>query len=206
MAQFAVNIFGTTNDDVDGGIVSPFKKEFILHIIKVTSNIPITNFEMFIEFYAVPWDLVPSGGRVIGINSGFVDGRYVNGRPQVIHIDTMTPIVLPSLQVDCQLFPNGGGNCPNPEDIRLFSMVHAVPVDASPSGYDINETDMEDVDLIIAELPVNILIIADGCRYQSTIGSAIKIYRDYFSSGALFGASTSNPDNKVIGQDEIIVI
>lgn len=206
MAEFQVNIFGTSNDDLDGSNGNGFIREFVLNIISVTSDITVTDFDMFIEYYAFPWDLIPSGGRATAINTGGVSGRITNVRPQIIHLDNMSPVTFPSLENDCVLNPSGGGSCPNPSDIRIFSMAHGVPVDASPSGYDSNETDMEDVTPQLAILPVEIIIVADGCRYSSVGGSTINIYKDYFSATPLFGGALLNPDNKVIGQDEIIIV
>jgi hypothetical protein len=204
MAEFRLNIFGTTNDDLDGSSGSGFKREFVLHIISVTSDISVTNFDMFLQYYAYPWDLIPLGGRASNVNGGALVDRIPNSRPQVIHLDTMSPSVFPTLEADCITFPAGGGSCPNPEDIRIFSMAHGVPIDASPSGYDSDETNMEDINLELASLPVDITIIADNCRYSGN--GNINIYKDYSSAGDLFGGTTANPDSKVIGQDEIIII
>lgn len=205
MAEFRLNIFGTTNDDLDGSSGTGFKREFVLHIISVTSDISVTDFDMFLQYYAYPWDLIPSGGRASNMNGGALVDRIPNVRPQVIHLDTASPVVFPTLESDCTTFPSGGGLCPNPEDIRIFSMAHGVPIDGSASGYDNNETDMEDVDLITATLQIDVTIIADSCRYTG-IGN-VNIYKGYNLSGGLYGGSgVGNPDNKVIGEDEIIII
>jgi hypothetical protein len=65
---------------------------------------------------------------------------------------------------------------------------------------------MDDTNLIFAELPVNITIIADGCRYNSSMGTTINIYKAYNSAGGLFGGSLSNPNNYPIGFNEKITI
>ena len=207
MVTFSVNIFGTSNDDVDsGGATNGTIREFILHVMQIESNTIISDFNMFIEFYAVPWDLVPSAARVRTINGVTPPPNYervLNGRKQVIHLNSMSPTSAPALISDCLTFPSGGGSCPNPEDIRLYSMVHGVPIDTgSGTGYDIAETDMYDDSITIAKLPVDIIIIADGCRYNSS-SAEVNIYKDYFSGGGLYGGSG---DINIIGSDEKIII
>ena len=95
--------------------------------------------------------------------------------------------------------------CPAPADMRLCSMVFQVPVTGSLTGYDEDYTDMYDENTNVAKLPVNINIIADGCRYSSVIGSTINVYKDYFGggSGALFGGAS---DIYPIGFNEKITI
>jgi hypothetical protein len=93
--------------------------------------------------------------------------------------------------------------CPSPVDIRLTSQAFQVPIAASLTGYDTNITDMYNDSSIIAKLPVNITIIADGCRYVSTVGTTINIYRNFGISGGLFGADY---DTNPIGFDEKITI
>ena len=81
---FSLNIFGTSNDDLDSG-GSNF--EFVLHIIKVVPDFPVTDFDMFVQFFASSWELAGSIPRVTqtnGLVSG-VDGRVTNNRPQILH-------------------------------------------------------------------------------------------------------------------------
>ena len=54
--------------------------------------------------------------------------------------------------------------------------------------------------------PMNITIIADGCKYTSQIGTSVNIYKDYNASGNLFGGSFSNPSNLPIGFNDKITI
>jgi hypothetical protein len=56
----------------------------------------------------------------------------------------------------CILNPNGGGGCPNPDDIRLYSMAHYVPI--LGGGYKAEETDMYDLNTEIARLPIKVTI------------------------------------------------
>lgn len=201
---FTINMFGTSNDDLDSG-GSNF--EFILHVISIIPDSPVSNFDMFMKFFASSWEF--SGGiiRATSVNGSGVDGRVTNNRPQVIHIDQLSPTTFPTLENDCILNPSGGGSCPNPEDIRIISQPHKIIIDAvSPTGYDVDETDAYNDSLVIAKMPVDIVIMADGCRYNSPLNAEFNIYRGYNSSGGLFGGQTNNPDNKIIGEDEIIVI
>lgn len=194
MAQFDINIFGTSNDSLS---LNNF--EFILHIIQVTPSISITDFVMIIEFYAASWDVVPSGGRISP--TGGAPDRVLNGRPNYIVLTDYVPTTLPTLNSDCNTTPPAG-TCPNGVDIRLFSAAYKVPIIGS--GYDPNETDMIDGVGNIDQLPANFTIIADGCKYTGS--GNINIYNDYNNAGGLFGSSTSNPGSKVIGEDEIITI
>jgi hypothetical protein len=58
-----------------------------------------------------------------------------------------------------------------------------------------------------AKLPVNITIIADGCRYSSEIGTTINIYTDYNTAEALCGGITViTPCSNPIGFNEKITI
>ena len=41
----------------------------------------------------------------------------------------MAPTVAPSLQFDCLANPSGGFSCPNPSNIRLYSVAHGIPID-----------------------------------------------------------------------------
>jgi hypothetical protein len=76
----------------------------------------------------------------------------------------------------------------------------------SPTNYDTDYTDMYNFTTNADKLPVNITIIADGCRYSSAIGTTINIYQNYFGSAGLFGGSLANPNNYPIGFNEKITI
>jgi hypothetical protein len=91
--------------------------------------------------------------------------------------------------------------------MRLTSQTFQVPISmSSPTGYIQTVTDMNDTNLLFAELPVNITIIADGCRYNSAIGTTINIYVAYNVGQSLFGGPLSNPNNYPIGFNEKITI
>jgi hypothetical protein len=131
----------------------------------------------------------------------------LNGRPQVIHLDTMTPNSPVALYPTCDISP--ALPCPSPADIRLCSMVFQtpIPIGITPTGYDANYTDMYNDPLLGPDkLPVNITIIADGCRYASTVGTTINIYPNYFTAADLFGGPLLNPNNYPIGFNEKITI
>jgi hypothetical protein len=129
---------------------------------------------------------------------------FTNTRPQVIHLDTMTPNSVVDLYPSCTI---PAPPCPSPSDMRLTSQTFQVPIStSSPTGYIQTVTDMDDTNLIFAELPVNITIIADGCRYNSSMGTTLNIYKAYNSAGGLFGGSLSNPNNYPIGFNEKITI
>lgn len=204
---FDVNIFGTTHDDLDGSNANGFSREFVIHVLQVECNQTIANFNMFIEFYAFPWKaLGTSPSWFIAPNAATnpitIENMKTNGRPQVIHLDTMTPNSPVALYSSCTI---PAPPCPSPADMRLFSMVFQVPVTGSLTGYDEDYTDMYDENTNVAKLPVNITIVADDCRYSSEIGTTINIYKDYFGggSGSLFGGAS---DIYPIGFNEKITI
>jgi hypothetical protein len=203
---FDVNIFGTSHVDLDGNNSDGFSREFLIHVLQVECNQTIGTFDMFIEFYAFPWKdgtfsewlLTPN------LQGGYIEDMFTNGRPQVIHLDTMTPNSPVALYPSCAI---PAPPCPSPSDMRLTSQTFQVPIStSSPTGYIQTVTDMNDIILVFAELPVNITIIADGCRYNSPMGTTINIYKDYNSSGGLFGGSLTNPNNYPIGFNEKITI
>jgi hypothetical protein len=197
---FDVNIFGTTHVDLDGSNANGFRREFVIHVLQVECNQTITNFDMFIEFYAFTY---PNFVWVASANS---DNMFLNQRPQVMHIDTMTPNSPVALYPSCNISP--ALPCPAPADIRLTSQTFQVPVVGF--GYDTDITDMYNEPLVDpAQLPVKITIIADGCRYTSPIDTTINIYKDYeggSTEGALFGGPNLNPNNYPIGFNEKITI
>ncbi len=206
---FDVNIFGTSHVDLDGQNNANYSREFVIHVLQVECNQPIATFDMFIEFYAFIWQTAPNGySWVTSINpqggpppTSYIDNMFLNGRPQVIHLDTMTPNSPIALYSSCTPVPVSP--CPSPADMRLTSQMFQVPIAATLTGYDTSITDMYDVPSPFAKLPVNITIVADGCRYSSSLGTEINIYTDYESSGGLFGA---NYDTNPIGFNEKITI
>jgi hypothetical protein len=209
---FDVNIFGTSHVNLDGSNSNGYSREFVIHVLQVECNQIITNFDMFIEFYAYPFRKGtfnnPTTPSPIGLwlNAFNIDEMKLNGRPQVIHLDTMTPNSVIDLYPSCTI-PTPP--CPSPSDMRLTSQTFQVPIStSSPTGYKQTVTDMYDEDTDIAKLPVNITIIADNCRYSSEIGTTINIYKEYIDgvNAALFGGSLSNPNNYPIGFNEKITI
>ena len=123
---------------------------FNIHILQVEYfDIVLSSFDMFISVYANPINplglpLKVSVNNLSQTNVGTtvtsnVDDRFLNKKPQVIHITGTTPNAAISLY-DCgtassfssTLYPNSPclttSPCPNPEDFRLFSMSHYVKV------------------------------------------------------------------------------
>jgi hypothetical protein len=205
---FDVNIFGTFHQNLDP-FGSPKTMEFVIHVMQVECNQSIINFNMFIEFYAFPWKSISTAipGWFLRPNSGTIANMKTNIRPQVIHLDSMTPndpvILYPSCTTPTS-------PCPSPpSDMRLCSIVFQVPIDETlpiPTGYDTTYTDMYNAGTTYAKLPVKITIIADGCRYTSSENAEIKINRDYEGGEELFGSSIANPNNYPIGFNEKITI
>ena len=198
ITTFNVNIFGTSHAELEGGADLSF--EFILHVLQVECNVPIVNFDMFLEFYAFPWE-VGDGAKIFTPNFPTITNRVLNNRPSIVHINQMTPIAPVVLYTDCSSGP--ALPCPVPSDMRLFSMPFQTP--RAGIAYDPDNTDMTNISLLVAALPMNITIIADGCKYTSQIGTSVNIYRAYGSS-SLFGGLTNNPSNLPIGFNEKILI
>lgn len=208
MANFYVNMFGTvhrggTNTPPNGSVL------FNLHVLQVESDITPTNFDMFIEFYAFPFNSLGYGTQVIagGGSQPLLTNRKLVEQPQVIHIDQMTPgIGVPIYLSNCSIYSNpipepgfpipscvGGQNpflpsCPSPSDFRLFSHPFQVKTNLSPgvSTFDTKWSDIKGGDGTIScitpnlfKLPVKIIIIADGCRYENN-NAEVRIQRDYF--------------------------
>ena len=202
MPYFDVNIFGTSHGQVDSDLFT-----FNLHILQVESDISPTNFDMFISFYAFPFNfergtqlkavyLTPTAQELIN--------RFDVSKPQVIHITAATPDN-PIALYDCdpgnyrtsscttrqlaQLPFSLISPCPNPEDIRLFSGTFCVPYDVS--GLDDSWTDMvnsttgnKSLTPAVGPnfiLPIDITIIADGCAYRNKRATA-NIYTNYSTS------------------------
>jgi hypothetical protein len=203
MAYFDINIFGTTHTQHDLSLFT-----FNLHILQVESDIVPTNFDMFIEFYAFPFNF--SRGTIL--NSYYnaptqpnprpeLNNRFSVGKPQVIHLTALTPSTVIDLY-DCNSgqYPNPNSctfnqtniffplpsPCPNPGDIRLFSGTFSVPY--KNNGLDSDWTDIinpasgnRNLTPSVSPnftLPLNITIIADGCRYLNKRSSA-NIYTNY---------------------------
>ena len=92
MATFKVNIFGTVNP----GNVSDTPDEFTLHVLQVECDDPAvnnSNFHMFVEFYAFPWEINAadfSNFDVLAIPQAHystpVEDRITYQKPQVIYI------------------------------------------------------------------------------------------------------------------------
>jgi hypothetical protein len=208
---FDVNIFGTSHVDLDGSNSNGYSREFVIHVLQVECNQIITNFDMFIEFYAYPFRKGATNSSVtpspngLWLNALNIDNMKLNGRPQVIHLDTMTPTSPVALYPTCFISP--ALPCPSPADIRLCSMAFQtpIPIGITPTGYDANYTDMYDFG-INSKLPVNITIIADGCRYSSQANTAITIYKLYNTAEELCGGITTVPCSNPIGFDEKITI
>lgn len=200
MPYFDVNVFGTTHAQHDLDLIT-----FNLHVMKVDSDISPTNFDMFISFYAFPFNF-KKGTRINAFyptpslpnpRTELID-RFNVSKPQVIHITGTTPDNPVDLY-DCSnptLYLTGTcrpgttipliSPCPNPEDIRLFSGTFCVPT--GTSGLKAETTNMLNsatnskslvpnigINFI---LPLDITIIADGCVYRSKKPKA-NIYTNY---------------------------
>ncbi len=207
MANFFVNIFGTSHL---GGSVTPPQgfRIFNLHILQVESDITVVNFDMFIEFFAFPFNTLGYGTNIIAGGNGqpILTNRKSVNQPQVIHIDQMTPnigvspylanctglpIIPPPKIPSCPLgidpllvtIP-----CPNPSDYRLFSHPFQVKTIITPSSgqFDSNWSDIKSNDNTNSVyskfflLPAKILIIADGCRYENNEVN-IRILNNYYA-------------------------
>jgi hypothetical protein len=205
MAYFDINIFGTLHTYHNPNLFT-----FNLHVLQVESDIVPTNFDMFIEFYAFPFNFGGGVGSVLTANyidpaqpnqTPSLNNRFSVGKPQVIHLTALTPSTVIDLY-DCNSgqYPNFGlctinqtntffplpTPCPNPEDIRLFSGTFSVPY--KNNGLDSDWTDIinpasgnRNLTPSVSPnftLPLNITIIADGCRYLNKRSSA-NIYTNY---------------------------
>ena len=191
MPYFDVNIFGTNHNTHDARLFT-----FNLHILQVESDLSPTNFDMFIEFFAYPFNFeygtllqtfYPNPNPNLAAPS-LTDRNSVN-KPQVIHITAMTPSS-PIELYDCS--PNQYNTlqctnnqlnsistlttpCPNPDDIRIFTGTFCVPIEGN--GFNSNWTNMTNSNTGNRSfspsigrnfvLPLNITIIADGCVYTN---------------------------------------
>jgi hypothetical protein len=202
---FDVNIFGTTHKNLDLSNSPLYSREFVIHVLQIECNQTIGTFDMFVEFYAFSWRTATIGGQIPlwlrKPNFPLMDNMYLNERPQVIHLDTMTPNAPVISYPSCFISP--APPCPPSADIRLTSQVFQVPIAATPTGYDTDITDMYN-DGTIAKLPVNITIIADGCRYNSSIGTTINIYTAFAGIEGSLGGGFANTNP--IGYNEKITI
>lgn len=163
MPYFDLNIFGTAHCQHDGDLFT-----FNLHILQVESDLTPTNFDMFIEFYAFPFNFDglnnsnQVGSQIIcdyptpnsTSQTAPLNNRFSVNRPQVIHLTGLTPNN-PIDLYDCnpgQYFTQFCSStqlslvnslptpCPPPGDIRLFSNTFCVPYDGP--GLDNNWTNM----------------------------------------------------------------
>lgn len=187
MANFYVNIFGTINPS-DNATAPPIE-QFTLHVLQVECSDPSvndTNFHMFIEFYAFPWQLNAANATnstiLLTPNSPNVDNRIPNKKPQVVYINKLQPnipVILYDLGTAPSLppYPIGADG----SDFRLYSGIYRADI-GNP-----NNTDMDISLSTYNYLPVKITIIANGCRYQSDENAKIRINRDYFGGGIVGG-------------------
>jgi hypothetical protein len=241
MADFKVNIFGTTH--YNNGITPPNGyRLFNLHILQVESDISVTNFDMFLEFYAFPFNTIGNGTIVVagGGTQPHLTNRKLVNQPQIIHIDQMTPTIGTPLQVvNCTGLatitepgyptpPCSPGQdpsiatilCPSPSDYRLYSNTFQFKTILNPSNpiIDSNWSDATNrnggnsaLESVFFLLPVKIIIIADGCRYENNEGK-IRIYAqyefEYGSSVNLYGSPYcwKNPNYYPLGYDDKILV
>lgn len=203
MAYFNVNIFGTTH--YPGSTTPPNGSiRFNLHVLQVESDLTPTNFDMFIEFYAFPFNSLGVGTVVNALNNQqLLSDRYLVNQPQVIHIDQLVPnigspiylancspttIVEPGFPIPpCSPPQLTLPSCPSPSDYRLFSHPFQVKTKLLPgnSTFDTNWSDIKNSsggNNILTEgniylLPIKIVIISDGCRYEKT--DNVRIYNNY---------------------------
>lgn len=203
MAYFDINIFGTGHLQHDLDLFT-----FNLHILQVESDVTPTNFDMFIRFYAFPFNF--KTGTILSAfyrdltlpnPAPSLSSRFSVNKPQVIHLTGMTPNN-PIDLYDCnpnqyligscspaQLSLNTplASPCPNPEDIRLFSGTFCIPFDQS--GFDQSWTNITNSgtgnrNLVpnvgsYFNLPISVDIIADGCVYRNKGKLTANIYQDY---------------------------
>lgn len=238
MANFYVNIFGTVHR---GGSITPPNGSilFNLHVLQVESDITPVNFDMFIEFYAFPFNSLGFGTIINagGFSQPLLTNRKLVNQPQVIHLDTMTPnvgspiplynctglstIVEPNFPTPpCNPSQNQSlPSCPTPSDFRLFSHPFQVKtiLEAGNNRFDTNWSDIKSengstsiLTQNLYKLPVKIIILADGCRYEKN-EAEVRIFKDYFVDGAgvgLWGQSYCwlNPTQLPLGNDDKILV
>jgi hypothetical protein len=194
MANFLVNIFGTGHRG--GKITAPDGfRLFNIHVLQVEADVTVTNFDMFIEFYAFPFNTLGTGTNVVagGITQPLLSNRKSVSQPQVIHLGAMTPnvgspvplynctglatIVEPGFPTPpCSPAQNQSlPSCPTPSDFRLFSHPFQVKtqINSTTSTFDTKWSDIVDntgtLNALsqVYYLPAKILIIADGCKYAN---------------------------------------
>ena len=188
MATFKVNIFGTVNP----GNVSDTPDEFTLHVLQVECDDPAvnnSNFHMFVEFYAFPWEINAadfSNSDILNIPQAHiptpVEDRITYQKPQVIYINKLQPnvdILLYNMGTEPSLPPYPGTDG---SDFRLYSGIYKADI-GNPLNTNIDTT----TDSTYYLLPVTINIIANGCRYQSDENAVIRINYDYYNNRIIGG-------------------
>jgi hypothetical protein len=174
-----------------------------------------------------------------GTNQPLLTNRKLVNQPQIVHLDQMQPTYTPLQLVNCSGlstivepgFPTppciGGQDpfiatltCPPPGDYRLYSNTFQFKTNLSSSSgtIDTNWSDVTDsaggnnaFEKSFYLLPVKILIIADGCRYENN-EAKVRIYSTYFvenlSSADLYGNVECwlNPNYKMLGYDDKILV
>lgn len=161
---FNVNIFGTTHGQPENNLFY-----FNLHVISVTTQFtPPISFNMFLSFYAFPFN-TDNGSRFVAAldNGGNVNlpnrlsDRLSVKKPQIVHINTMSATTqiqlfnclgIPSSSLRCSANQiavyNSLPPCPvNPEDIRIYSNTFCVPIQGNPASpsFNTNWTNMTNV-------------------------------------------------------------
>jgi len=188
MATFKVNIFGTVNP----GDSSDTPDEFTLHVLQVECDDPAvnnSNFHMFVEFYAFPWEINAadfSNSDILNIPQAHiptpVEDRITYQKPQVIYINKLQPnvdILLYNMGTEPSLPPYPGTDG---SDFRLYSGIYKADI-GNPLNTNIDTT----TDSTYYLLPVTINIIANGCRYQSDENAVIRINYDYYNNRIIGG-------------------
>lgn len=211
MPYFDLNIFGTSHCEHDSNLFT-----FNLHILQVESDLTPTNFDMFIEFFAFPFNFV-AGSSIKCTYPTFnppstadLSNRFSVNKPQIIHLTGMTPNN-PIVLYDCNpnQYNTGLCNpnitipifspCPNPEDIRLFSGTFCVPYEGNGlNGNWTNMTNSATGNKSFSpsvgpdfNLPISVTIIADGCVYTNKGIKRLfaKIYTTYMQNYPVTSAS-----------------
>jgi len=243
MANFNVNIFGTTHN---GSVTTPPNGYvlFNLHILQVEADISVGSFDMFLEFFAFPFNTIGDNSKGTSISAGglnqpMLTNRRLVNQPQIVHINQMQPSYGTLEVVNCTGFPTitepgfptppcvGGQDplietrpCPSPVDYRLYSNTFQFKTNLASSSGSIdagwsNVTDanggIDAFEKTFFLMPVKILIIADGCRYENN-EAQVRIYSSYFFETAvgvnLYGqvGCWQNPNYYPLGYGEKILV
>lgn len=253
-------MFGTTHrNETDNNLkkrVGTFLL-FNIHIIQVEYfDISLSSFDMFIEYFAYPFNPIDNytlvlpnniptyGGQLMGTTiSSYVPGTNqalgsrrgigVRPKPQIIHLTGTTPAAtidlydcgfgnnpnpLPATPLTFCQQPTVSSPCPNRDDFRLFSMSHYVKLRFIDNFkcFDPDWTDMKStqqtidnlyvVNNGIYRLPIKVVIIANGCRYEKT--AEVNVYSDWYNNTGVFGTGDCqfNPLNYPLGFNDKITI